>query len=175
MRQRFRSCVPAWLSPVQEFLDSADGQAALATLRLAHGEVMWRYRRALPVVNATPAQRQQTEEIVADAVRQGTQALAQMRTGEAQHEHQLYLEGARSGERRTWQHVLGVFSPAQQEVLAAFLASLHEREHTPGDISTVPGVEGAAPIAATAACMVARQCQRHFCSVPRQAVPVWLP
>ena len=86
---------------------------------------------------------------------------------------------ARSG-AQAWahirrQHVLGVFSPAQQEVLAAFLASLHEREHTPGDISTVPGVEGAAPIAATAACMVARQCQRHFCSVPRQAVPVWLP
>ena len=73
--------------PSQEFLESADGQAALATLRLVHGEVMWRYRRAFPVVNATPAQRQQTEEIVADAVRQGTQALAQMRTGEAQHEH----------------------------------------------------------------------------------------
>jgi hypothetical protein len=122
--------------PSQEFLDSADGQAALATLRLAHGEVMWRYRRALPVVNATPAQRQQTEEIVADAVRQGTQALAQMRTGEAQHEQQLYLEGARSGAQalaHMQQNVLGVFSPAQQEVLAAFLASLHEREHTPGE------------------------------------------
>jgi hypothetical protein len=58
-----------------------------------------------------------------------------MRTGEAQHEQQLYREGARSG-AQAWAHmqqnVLGVFSPAQQEVLAAFLASLHEREHTPG-------------------------------------------
>jgi hypothetical protein len=122
--------------PSQEFLDSADGQAALATLRLVHGEVIWRYRRAFPVVNATPAQRQQTEEIVADAVRRGTQALAQMRTSEAQREQQLYLEGARSG-AQAWAHmhqnVLGVFSPAQQEVLAAFLASLHERKHTPGE------------------------------------------
>ena len=33
-----------------------------------------------------------------------------------------------------------------------------------GSISKVPGVDGAAPIAATAAWMVARQCQRPFCS-----------
>jgi hypothetical protein len=59
-----------------------------------------------------------------------------MRTGEAQHEQQRYLEGARRG-AQAWAHmqqnVLGVFSPAQQEVLAAFLASLHKREHTPGE------------------------------------------
>ena len=116
--QRFRSsCVPP-VCPQSGFLESADGQAALATLRLVHGEVMWRYRRAFPVVNATPAQRQRTEEIVADAVRQGTQALAQMRTGEAQHEQQRYLEGARSGAQawaRMRQNVLGVFSPAQRK------------------------------------------------------------
>jgi hypothetical protein len=119
--------------PDQEFLDSADGQAALATLRLVHGDIMRRYRGAFPVVNATPAQRQQTEEIVADAVRQGTEALAQMRTGEAQHEQQLYLEGAHRGAQvlaHMQQNVLRVFSPEQQEVLAAFLASLHVREHT---------------------------------------------
>src|SRR5712692_8770001 len=57
--------------PSQAFLDSAEGHATLATLRLVYGEVIWRYRGAFPVVNATPAQRQHTEEIVAEAVRQG--------------------------------------------------------------------------------------------------------
>ena len=117
--------------PSQEFLDSADGQAVLATLRLVHGEVMRRYRGAFPVVNATPAQRQQTEEIVAAAVRQGQQALERMRAGAAQHDQQLYLAGAHSGAQalaHMHQNVMRLFPPGQQEVLAAFLASLHVRE-----------------------------------------------
>src|SRR2546426_3861481 len=44
--------------PSQAFLDSAEGHAALATLRLVYGEVIRRSRGAFPVVNATPAQRQ---------------------------------------------------------------------------------------------------------------------
>jgi hypothetical protein len=120
--------------PGQEFLDSPHGQATLATLRLVYGEVIRRYRGAFPVVNATPAQRQQTEEIVAAAVRQGQQALERMRTGEAQHDQQRYLEGAHSGAQaleHMHQHVLRVFSPEQQDVLTAFLASLRVREHAP--------------------------------------------
>ena len=119
--------------PSQEFLDSADGQAALATLRLVYGEVIRRYRGAFPVVNATPDQRQQTEAIVAQAVRQGQEALERMRTGAAQHDQQLYLEGAHSGAQalaHMHQKIMHVFPPGQQEVLAAFLASLHVREHT---------------------------------------------
>jgi hypothetical protein len=118
--------------PNQEFLGSADGQAALATLRLVYSEVIRRYRGAFPVVNATPAQRQQTEEIVAEAVRQGKEALERMRTGEAQHDQQRYLAGAHSGAQalaHMHQNVMQVFLPTQQEVLAAFLASLRVHEH----------------------------------------------
>lgn len=117
--------------PGQAFVDSADGHATLATLRLVYGEVIRWYRGAFPVVNATPAQRQQTEAIVADAVRQGQEALERRRTGEAQHDQQHYLEGAPSGAQalaHMHQHVMHVFPSPPQDVLAAFLASLHVRE-----------------------------------------------
>ncbi len=136
--------------PSQEFLDSADGHAALATLRLVYGEVIRRYRGAFPVVNATPAQQQHTEEIVVAAVHQGQQALERMRTGEAQHDQQLYLEGAHSGAQtlaHMHQNVMRVFPLEQQEVLAAFLASLRVREqaHQGHQHSAEEGKPGSVP------------------------------
>ena len=59
-----------------------------------------------------------------------------MRAGDAQPDQQLYLEGAHSGAQalaHMHQHVVQVFPPGQRDVLEAFLASLHEREHTPGE------------------------------------------
>ena len=118
--------------PTRTVLDSADGRAALDTLRLVHSDVIRRYRRAFPVVNASASQQHQTEQIVAQAVQQGQQALAQMRAGEAQDDRPLYLAGARAGTEalaQMRQDVIRLFSPAQQDVLKTFLASLHIRDH----------------------------------------------
>ena len=98
--------------PSQEFLESADGQAALATLRLVHGEVMWRYRRAFPVVNAAcPAAANggdRCRRCPPGDTKPGADAYGEAASSNA-------LEGARSG-AQAWAHmrqnVLGVFSCA---------------------------------------------------------------
>jgi hypothetical protein len=99
-----------------------------------YSEVIRRYRGAFPVIAATPGQRQQTAGIVAAAVQQGVEALEHMRAAEAQGDQPRYVTAAHHGAAvlaQMHQHIKQVFSPAQQEVLDTFLATLHVRDHAP--------------------------------------------
>ncbi len=120
--------------PTREFLDSEDGRAVLDTLRLAHGDVHWRYKRAFVVVNATAEQRRQTSALIFRAVRKGEEALYDMRAAEKRGDRSGYLQSARSGAQvmvNMHRDIAGLYSPEQREVLQAYLGSLHMHDHKP--------------------------------------------
>ncbi len=118
--------------PTREFLDSEDGRAVLETLRLAHGDVHWRYKRAFSVVNASDDQRRETSALILRAGHKGEDAVYAMRAAEKRGDHSSYLENARAGARamkRLHREVAALYSSQQQDVLQTFLASLHIHDH----------------------------------------------
>ncbi len=120
--------------PTRMFLDSEDGRAVLETLRLAHGDVHWRYRRAFAVVNATAEQRRRTSALIFRARRKGEEALYAMRAAEKRGDRSGYLQSARSGARvmvNLHRDIAALYSPEQRDVLQAYLESLHMHDHKP--------------------------------------------
>ena len=118
--------------PTREFLHSEDGHAVLETLRLAHGDVRWRYRRAFPVVNTSAEQRRQTSAILIRASHKGEDAVEAMRAFKARGDRSAYLEGAHAGTHAMQElrrEVAALYSPEQQKLLQAYLASLHIYDH----------------------------------------------
>jgi len=118
--------------PTREFLHSEDGHAVLDTLRLVHGDMHWRYRRAFPVVNASAEQRRETSAIIIRASHKGEDALEAMRAAEARGDRSAYLEGAHAGAQAMLdlhREAAALYSPEQRDLLQAYLASLHIHDH----------------------------------------------
>ena len=118
--------------PTREFLHSEDGHAVLDTLRLAHGDVHWRYRRAFAVINASAEQRRKTSAIIIRASQKGEDTLDAMRAAEARGDRTAYLEGAHAGAQAMLElrrEATALYSPEQRELLQAYLASLHIHDH----------------------------------------------
>ncbi len=104
----------------------------LETLRLAHGDVHWRYKRAFSVVNASADQRSKTSALIFRAGHKGEDAVYAMRAAEARGDRSSYLQSAQAGAQvMTGLHreVAALYSPEQREVLQAYLASLHIHDH----------------------------------------------
>ena len=119
-------------APTQEFLKSEDGHAVIETLRLAHGDVHWRYRSAFPVVNASADQRRRTSAIIIRIGHKGEDAVYAMRAAESRGDRNAYLEGAYAGAQAMMalhREVAALYSPQQRELLQAYLASLHIHDH----------------------------------------------
>ena len=118
--------------PTREFLESEDGHAVIETLRLAHGDVHWRYRRAFPVVNANDDQRRQTSAIIIRAGHKGEDAVHAMRAAESRGDRSAYLKSARAAAQAMTElhrEVAALYSPQQRELLQIYLASLHIHDH----------------------------------------------
>jgi len=118
--------------PTREFLTDEDGHAVLETLRLAHGDMHWRYRRAFLVVNASADQRRQTSALIIRAGHKGEEAVDAMRAAEARGDRSAYLEGAHAGAQAMMslpREIAALYAPQQRELLQAYLASLPMRDH----------------------------------------------
>lgn len=121
--------------PDREILDSEAGRAALATLRLAHGDAARRLKASGWVVDLGFAQRWKTRRLVREAERSGRRALEWMREAEREGDFLGWVTAAQTGAAAAQQlrasFELGVLDPEQRPLHREFLASLSVHDHEP--------------------------------------------
>ncbi len=118
--------------PERAFLDSADGMAALETLRLAHGEWLRRYNGGFLVADIGWWRRLRARGALNEAQRAGEAAVAAMREAEARGDDAAYRDAARDGAAEAAQLAAGVeakLAPDELLLVRAFLASLVVHDH----------------------------------------------
>jgi hypothetical protein len=125
LRAGLRVRPPVWL-------DAPEGADALATLRLAHGDLAGRWRAAWPVAGAGWTTRWRARRVLRRAEAAARDAASRMRSAERLGDDALYASAARAGAAAAADasaQVAALLDPEGRRLAERFLASLVVHDH----------------------------------------------